>query len=187
MFIAPETAARLGFRPYDLEPRTEFLIRLDRSVTERDVEFAASLLGDSPSTFAEAALPRANPTDMGLIVAVLSVVLALTITAIAVALGESESRADQRALLAIGADPALRRRIVAARAGVIAAVAALLAVPAGLLPVWGVLAGRDQPVVIPLPELLAILVLLPFAAIAGALLLSRPIPGWSAFRDASSG
>lgn len=188
MFIAPETAARLGFRPYDLEPGTEFLIRLDRSVTEGDVEFAASLLGDSPSTFAEAALPRANPTDMvRLIVAVLSVVLALTITAIAVALGESESRADQRALLAIGADPALRRRIVAARAGVIAVMAALLAVPAGLLPVWGVLAGRGQPVVIPLPEVLAILVLLPLAAIAGALLLSRPIAQWSEFRDATPG
>jgi putative ABC transport system permease protein len=188
MFIAPETAARLGFRPYDLEADNDYLIRLDRPVAEGDLEFAASLLVDSRFTFADASLPRANPTDLArLIVTFLSVALALTITAIAVALGESESRGDQRALLAIGADPALRRRIVAARAGVIALLAALLAVPAGLLPVWGLLASRDKPVVIPLPELLAILVLLPVVAIVGSLLLSRPIPGWSAFREVSSG
>jgi putative ABC transport system permease protein len=188
MFIAPETAARLGFRPYDLEPVSDFVIRLGRPVTEEDLEIAASLLADTRFTFADASLPRADPNDLaGLIVTFLSVVLALTITAIAVALGESESRADQRALLAIGADPSLRRRIVAARAGVIALMAALLAIPAGLLPVWGLLASRDQPVVIPLPELLAIVVLLPLAAIAGALLFSRPIPAWSAFREVSSG
>ena len=187
IFIAPETAARLGFRPYDLEADEEFVIRLDRPVTEGDIEFAASLLVDSRFTYADASLPRANPTDLArFIVTLLSVVLALTITAIAVALGESESRADQRALLAIGADPALRRRIVAARAGVIALLAAILAVPAGLLPVWGLLASRDQPVVIPLPELLVIMVLLPAVAIAGSLLFSRSLPAWSAFREISS-
>jgi putative ABC transport system permease protein len=187
MFIAPETAARLGFRAYDQEPVNDFVIRLGRPVTEVDLEIAASLLADTRFTFADASLPRTNPADLArLIITVLSVVLALTVTAIAVALGESESRADQRALLAVGADPSLRRRIVAARAGVTALLAALLAIPAGLLPVWGLLASRDQPVVMPLPELLVIVVLLPLVAIAGSLLFSRPIPAWSAFREVSS-
>jgi len=41
--------------------------------------------------------------------------------------------------------------------------------------------------VIPIPELAVALVLLPAAAVAGALLLSRPIPAWSAFRDVAAG
>ena len=61
---------------------------------------------------------------------------------IAVALGEAESRPEQRTLLAIGADPRLRRRITAARAGVIAILGGLLAVPSGRLPVWGLRALR---------------------------------------------
>jgi len=187
MFIAPETAARLGFRPYE-EEDNQFLIRLGRPVTEADVAFAASTLADSPGTFAEAALRPLDPTALvRLIATVLSVILALTITAIAVALGESEARADQRTLLAVGADPSLRRRIVAARAAVIAVLAALLAVPAGLLPVWGILASRDMPVVIPLPEVLVVGIVLPVVAMAGAVLLSRPIPSWSALRDVASG
>jgi putative ABC transport system permease protein len=132
----------------------------------------------------EAALPPTDPNALaGLIAVLVAVLVALTITAIAVALGETEARADQRTLLAIGADPRLRRRIVAARAGVIALLAAVLAVPAGLLPAWGLYAGRGQPLVIPLPEIVVVLVALPLVAIAGALLLSRPMPVWSAFRD----
>ncbi|CAN5745297.1 hypothetical protein BH23CHL7_BH23CHL7_04260 [soil metagenome] len=184
-FIAPETAARLGFRAAD--GNNGFLIRLDRPVTEADVAFAATLLGNSPNTGVEASLPPTDPNGLaGVIATLLSVLLALTITAIAVALGESEARADQRTLLAVGADPRLRRRIVAARAGVIALLAALLAVPAGLLPAWALYAGNDQPFVVPLPEIIAVIAVLPLAAIAGALLLSRPIPSWSAFRDVSA-
>jgi uncharacterized membrane protein len=179
-FIAPETAARLGFAPS--HANNGYVIRLDRPVTEEDLALAVTLVGSSG--YVEAAFPPRDPNAMTrLLAALVSVVLALTITAIAVALGESEARADQRTLLAVGADPRLRRRIVAARAGVIALLAALLAVPAGLLPVWGLLASRNEPLFFPLPEVLAIVVALPLAAMAGALLLSRPIPAWSAFRD----
>ncbi|CAN5703124.1 hypothetical protein BH23CHL7_BH23CHL7_24890 [soil metagenome] len=182
--LAAETAARLGFQA--VEGYSGYVVRLNRPVTEADIAFAGSLLTDSERTFAEASFRPLDPNASARgIVTGLSVLLALTITAIAVALGESEARADQRALLAVGADPRLRRRIVAARAGVIALLAVVLAVPAGLLPVWGLFASRDQPVVVPLPEVLVIVAVLPLAAIAGALLLSRPIPAWSAFRDIS--
>jgi putative ABC transport system permease protein len=105
------------------------------------------------------------------------------VTGIAVALGEAESRPEQRTLLAIGADRRVRRRIAAARAGVIALLGGSLAIPAGLLPVWGLLASRGAPLVVPVPEILAALAILPLLAIAGTWLLSRPIPDWSAFRE----
>lgn len=179
-YIAPETAARLGFEP--MESANGFVVRLDRPVTEADVALAATLMGDAGHV--ESSFPPANPNGpAGLIATLVGILLALTITAIAVALGESEGRADQRTLLAVGADPRLRRWIVAARAGVIALLAAVLAVPAGLLPAWGLYAGNDQPFVVPVLEIVAIVAVLPLVAIAGALLLSRPIPQWSAFRD----
>ncbi len=179
-YVAPETAARLGFGLSGIN--IGYVIRLDRPVTEADVALAASMAGEAG--YVEATFPPTDPNAMtGLLAVMLSVILTLTVTAIAVALGEAEARADQRTLLAIGADPGLRRRIVAARAGVLAVLAALLAVPAGLLPVWGLLASRDEPLMLPLPEIVLIVAVLPIVAIAGALVLSRPIPQWSAFRD----
>jgi putative ABC transport system permease protein len=179
-YVAPETAARLGFGLSAFN--SGYVIRLDRPVTEADVALAAGMAGEAGHV--EAAFPPTDPNAMTRLLAVLlSVILALTVTAIAVALGEGEARADQRTLLAIGADPGLRRWIVAARAGVLAVLAALLAVPAGLLPVWGLLASRDEPLTVPLPELALMVGVMPIVAIAGALLLSRPIPQWSAFRD----
>jgi hypothetical protein len=64
--------------------------------------------------------------------------------------------------------------------------AGLLAVAGGLLPAWGLLASRDTPLVVPVAEVGAAVLILPLVAIAGALLLSRPIPPWSAFRDVAS-
>ena len=65
-------------------------------------------------------------------------------------------------LLAIGADRRLRRRITAARAGVIALLGGILAAP---LPVWG---SRDAQgaAVVPVPEVIAAVALLPVLAIA---------------------
>jgi putative ABC transport system permease protein len=185
-------AAELGFRSADpvSEPwaHAGYLIRLDRPVSQGDVEHAQALLERFADARAAASLPPINPTDMTRVLfAVLSLAFALTVTAIAVALGEAEARGDQRTLLAIGADPRLRRQIAAARAGVLALLAGVLAVPAGLLPVWGLLASRDAVLVVPWPEVAAVVGLLPLAAILGALLLSRPIPHWSAFRDVGSG
>ena len=45
---------------------------------------------------------------------------------------------------------------------------------------------RKAPLVVPVPEVLAAVVVLPLLAVVGALLLSRPIPSWSAFRDLGS-
>jgi putative ABC transport system permease protein len=179
--VSAETARRLDLQS---PPNHRYLIRLGRDATDADLIAAADIAGAYPDTFADAALPPRLP-DEGYRLAMIaaSLVLALSVTGIAVALGEAESRPEQRTLLALGAHPQLRRRIAAARAGAIALFAGLLAVPAGLLPVWGLLASRDVPLVVPVPEVLAAVVALPVLAMLGALILSRPIPSWSAFRD----
>jgi hypothetical protein len=62
----------------------------------------------------------------------------------------------------------------------------LLAVPAGLLRVWGLLVTRKAPLVVPVPEVIAAVALLPVLAFAATWLFSRPIPEWSAFRGPTS-
>jgi predicted lysophospholipase L1 biosynthesis ABC-type transport system permease subunit len=94
---------------------------------------------------------------------------------VAVALGESEARPDLRTLLTLGADRRLRRRVTAARGAVLALLAGVLAVPAGLLPVWGVLLNSPLPIVVPVPEVIGAIVVLPLMAIVGGLLLGRPL------------
>jgi hypothetical protein len=59
----------------------------------------------------------------------------------------------------------------------------MLAVPAGLLPVWGLLASRGAPLVVPVPEVIGAVAVLPLLAIGAAWMLGRPIPAWGAFRQ----
>ncbi|HEY5488435.1 MAG TPA: hypothetical protein VIK00_01240, partial [Candidatus Limnocylindrales bacterium] len=182
--ISASTAHQLGLQP---GAASTYLVRLARPVTEADVAAAAALAGQQPNTRADAAIGPTRPDEtFRLLLVAMSLVFSLSVTGIAVALGEAESRPDQRTLLAIGADPGIRRRISAARAGVLALMAGVLAVPAGLLPAWGLLASRGAPLVIPFTEVVSAVIVLPVAAIVGALLLTRRIPAWSALREPSA-
>ena len=182
--VSPATAERLGLRAGST---SAYVIRLSRAVVEADVATAAGFAAQQPNTRADASLGPVRPDAMfRWLLVLVSLVFALSVTGIAVALGEAESRPDQRTLLAIGADPGIRRRIAAARAGLLALMAGLLAVPAGLLPAWGLLGSRGAPLVVPIPEVIAAIVILPVAGIVGALLLTRRIPAWSALRQAGS-
>jgi putative ABC transport system permease protein len=182
--ISPETAARLGV-PVGQSQR--YILRLGHAATAEDASRAAAIAAKYPDTWTLTARP-AEIAGSGFRIVLIagSIVFALSVTGIAVALGEAESRPDQRTLLAIGADRRLRRKITAARAGVIALLSGLLAVPAGLLPVWGLLVARKAPLVVPVPEVIAAVALLPVLAIAATWLFSRPIPEWQAFRGPTS-
>jgi putative ABC transport system permease protein len=180
--LPASVAERLGI-PAGVNDQN-YIVRLAHPATDAELATAASIAAG----YADAFITTAQPPDLSggafrWVLIGLSLLFALTVTGIAVALGEAESRPDQRTLLAVGADPRVRRRITAARAGVIALLGGLLAIPAGLLPVWGLLASRGAPLVVPLPEILAALAILPLLAIAGTWLLSRPIPAWFAFRE----
>lgn len=179
--ISAETASGMGATP---GPTFRHIIRLPRTVTDEDLTTVAGIAAKYPDTTVTASRPPVGAdAAFRLVMIISSLLFAQTVTAVAVALGEAESRPDQRTLLALGADPGLRRWIAASRAGVIALLGGLFAVPAGLLPVWGLLASREEPLVVPVPEIVGAVALLPLFAIAGTWLLSRPIPDWSAFRN----
>jgi putative ABC transport system permease protein len=164
-----------------------YVLRLGHPVTDAEVTQAGAIAGQFPDTFADTGrVPDTAGSGFRIVLILGSLLFALSVTGIAVALGEAESRPEQRTLLAVGADPRLRRRITAARAGIIALMGGLLAVPAGLLPVWGLLASRKAALVVPGPEVAVVVLLLPVLAVAATWLLSRPIPDWSAFREQRS-
>lgn len=174
----------------DLTPAAiqEYLIRFDRPVTEADVMAAATVAARYPETYADAALGPQRPDHAFRILLIgLALLFAISVTGVAIALGEAESRPEQRSLLALGADPKLRRRIAASRAAVLALLAGILAVPAGLLPAWGLLTSFNAIFVLPWLEVGAALVVLPVLAILAAWFLSRPIPDWNAFRSVGAG
>jgi putative ABC transport system permease protein len=141
-----------------------------------------------PETRAETFSAPVRPGEaIRLVTIALMLLFALSVTGIAIALGEAESRPEQRSLLAIGADPRLRRRIAASRAAVLALLAGVLAVPAGLLPVWGLVASRGSTLAVPTLEIVGAVLALPVLAVVSSWLLSRPIPDWNAFRGIGSG
>jgi putative ABC transport system permease protein len=153
-------------------------------VTGDDLAAIGRVAAGYPDTVAFASQPPDLSGGLFRVVLIAgSLLFTLTVAGIAVALGEAESRNEQRTLVAIGAAPAMRRRITAARAAVIAALGGALAVPGGLLPVWGLLLSRGGHLVVPLPEVIALLFGLPVLAVAAAWLLARPLPAWSAFRS----
>jgi putative ABC transport system permease protein len=161
-----------------------FVIQYDHPVTDADRATAEAAAARYVDTFA---ISDSAPTRPGegfrLVLIVLVLLFAVSVTAIAIALGEAESRPEQRSLLALGADPRLRRRIAAARAAVLALLAGLLAVPAGLLPMWGIFTSRGSDLAIPTLEIAGAVLVLPLLAVLSAWLLSRPIPEWNAFRN----
>jgi putative ABC transport system permease protein len=182
--ISAATAARVGV-PAGTSNR--YVIRLDHAVTDDDLSRAAAIAAAFPDTNVDISRsPSSTGNAFRIAILVASLLFALSVTGVAVALGEAESRPEQRTLLALGADPRVRRRIAAARAAVIATLAGILAVPAGLLPVWGLLLSRGAPLVVPVPEVLAAIAALPLLAVLATFLFTRPIPAWSAFRGASS-
>jgi putative ABC transport system permease protein len=183
--VPASVAQRLGIAVGANEQN--YIVRLAHAPTDTEVTTAAGISAKYADTFITTARPPgiAGGAFRWVLIGA-SLLFALSVTGIAVALGEAESRAEQRTLLAVGADPGVRRRITAARAGVIALLGGMLAVPAGLLPVWGLLASRGAPLVVPTPEVLGAVGVLPLLAIGVAWILGRPIPAWGAFRQQSA-
>jgi putative ABC transport system permease protein len=190
-FLPDATIRELGLSetqddgPYGTAP---YVVRYDHPVTDADVKHAQEVASRIPETYAET-FSAPVPPDQGFRILTIALVLlfALSVTGIAIALGEAESRPEQRSLLAIGADPRLRRRIAASRAAVLALLAGVLAVPAGLLPVWGIFASHGATLGVPILEIVGAVLALPVLAVASSWLLSRPIPDWNAFRGIGAG
>jgi putative ABC transport system permease protein len=188
-FVPDAAIAELRLAPIDDAIGDPIIVRYDHAVTDADLARARQIAGRYPDIVAQIGTVPPSQQGEGFRILLIALVLlfAVSVTGIAIALGEAESRPEQRSLLALGADPGLRRRIAAARAAVLALLAGLLAVPAGLLPIWGVFTSREAILAIPLPEIMAVVIVLPIVAVASAWLLSRPIPDWNAFRNVRPG
>jgi putative ABC transport system permease protein len=190
-FLPDATIRELGLTEGTLNeegPGWMFVLQYDHAVGDAERELAEAAAAAYPDTraFTDTAPVRPGEGFRFLLIA-LVLLFAVSVTAIAIALGEAESRPEQRSLLALGADPRLRRQIAAARAAVLALLAGILAVPAGLLPIWGIFTSRGTDLSVPTLEIAAAVLVLPLLAVASAWLLSRPIPDWNAFRNVGTG
>jgi putative ABC transport system permease protein len=191
LFLPDATIRQLGLaeppQTGEFEP-PPYIVRYDHQVTDADLAHAQDVASNYPDTYALIDTPPVRQgAEFRLVIMALVLLFAVSVTGIAIALGEAESRPEQRSLLAIGADPRLRRRIAGARAAVLALLAGILAVPAGLLPIWGIFVSRGSPIAVPTLEIAGAVVVLPILAVAASWLLSRPIPDWNAFRNVRPG
>jgi putative ABC transport system permease protein len=190
-FLPDATIRELGLVPSSDEPEygaTSYIVQFDRPVTDVELDRVRQAAATFPDTMAVSlSAPERPGAEFRMVLIALVLLFALSVTGIAIALGEAESRPEQRSLLALGADPRLRRRIAAARAAVLALLAGVLAVPAGLLPIWGIFASRGSPLAVPALEIVGAVLALPILAVASSWLLSRPLPDWSAFRGVGAG
>ena len=174
-----------GKAGYEAAP---YVVRYDHPVTHGDLAHAQDVVSRYVDTNAYIdSAPTRQGAEFRLVITALVLLFAVSVTGIAIALGEAESRPEQRSLLAIGADPRLRRRIAGARAAVLALLAGILAVPAGLLPIWGIFVSRGSPIAVPTMEIAGAVLALPVLAVLLSWLLSRPIPDWNAFRNVRPG
>jgi putative ABC transport system permease protein len=190
-FLPDAVINELGLVPGALdgqEAGSLFVVQYDHAVGAAEVGRAQEVAAGYPDTVAATDTAPVRPGEgMRFVLLALVLLFAVSVTAIAIALGEAESRPEQRSLLALGADPRLRRQIAAARAAVLTLLAGILAVPAGLLPIWGIFTSRGTHLAIPTLEIAGAVLLLPLLAVASAWLLSRPIPDWGAFRSVRPG
>jgi putative ABC transport system permease protein len=186
-FLPDALVAQLGLVPADVHTYGDgetIVVQYDHAVAALEFDRVVSIAARHIDTVAGLdSVPVLPGQGFRILLIALVLLFSLSVTGVALALGEAESRQDQRTLLALGAEPRLRRRIAAARAAVLAFVAGVLAVPAGLLPIWGIFTSRDAAMAVPGIEVAGALVVLPVLAVGFAWLLSRPIPDWNAFRS----
>ncbi len=177
--IDPESAAARGL---ERGPPPEFalapwIVTLDDDVTEETAEDARAAAAAHAGTSVDAAILHRRPVRPFLrLVLAVCLLTGLIVVFVATALSSAEAAEDARILDAVGAPPALLRRVSAARAATLAAVGGVLAVPAGLLPAPGVLSIAKLPLAFEVPwtEVAAATLLLPALAYAGAWIAARP-------------
>ncbi|GAB3556113.1 hypothetical protein GCM10027404_34100 [Arthrobacter tumbae] len=104
----------------------------------------------------------------------IAALVALTSAAITAGLALADGRSDHVTLAGIGAAPALRKRLAAAQTALGASLGVVLGMVGGLVPAAAVLAAVPQyQLIIPWPQLLALVVLVPLIGAGSAWLFTR--------------
>ncbi len=123
----------------------------------------------------EPVAPGRRYDTMLLVLGVLSAIMTIAGGAIAVALSVAEMRDDLSTLAAVGALPALRRRIAGAQAGLIVGLGVVLGVAAGIAPAAGMVAFRpDLHWNVPWLPLTVAVLIGPLIAVVATTVLTRP-------------
>lgn len=170
--ISSAVAKREGLR----EEASQHLLTASAPLSSDDIQRARDIVAEHQGFFvnsaddylAEYALARTAATAV-------SLPLALSVLAVAVALVASESRRSHQILVAVGAGPVTHRKVVAATSGLLALITAILAVPAGLLPtvVVQVASQAGRPVVVPWVTIAIVVLITPVVSGAVAGVVSR--------------
>lgn len=166
-----------------LDPEPRWVVRFEGTVPPAAVAEAEQLAASTGRTFVTVERGYSNGNEaLARVVLGVALLTGLLVLAVALSLAAAETRADQRTLVEVGADPRLRRQVAAGRAAVLALLGGVLAVPAGLLPVWGLLRTLpDYDLVMPWTTIAVAGLLWPALAVVGAYALTRPNPRWTHF------
>lgn len=172
MVISERTADELGLSAHV----AQHLVTFPRSIARDDLDRARSVVANEVGFFVnsnEDYLPRYAAGRSAVTAA--TVPLGLAVLAVAVALVTSESRRSHQILVAVGADRAAHRKVVAATSGVLAVIAGLLAIPAGILPTMIVEAASQagRPLIMPWGTVGIVVILAPLLSATVAGLLAR--------------
>jgi putative ABC transport system permease protein len=165
--IAADRAAQVGLLPASWD---SILLRAAAPLTPDQIDAARAVAARAPGTSVtslEDTTLSADPLRKGALA--LAAVSAIAIVGVAVALVAAESRRDHAILVAVGAGPGTRRKVVGATALLLAALAGLIAVPAGFLPTALIqrAAGEGYPIVVPWFAIVVVTLAVP--ALAGLL------------------
>jgi putative ABC transport system permease protein len=173
--ISPDEAAELGLVP---APWEAIVLRATSPLTPEQIargrSVAARYPGASLTTRADLTF-GADPLRKGALA--LAALSAVAIVGVAVALVAAESRRDHAILVAVGAGPGTRRKVVGATALLLAALAGIVAVPAGFLPTALIqnAAGEGYPLVVPWFEIFVVTLAVPaLAGLVAAAVSRRP-------------
>jgi len=174
--ISRQRAAELGLLPASWE---EILLRAAAPLTPGQIEQARAVAARYPGAHVTAladTIHGADPLRNGALA--LAAASALAIVGVAVALVAAESRRDHAILVAVGAGPGTRRKVVGATALLLAALAGLVAVPAGFIPTALIQSAANEgyPIVVPWFAVAVVIVGVPVVAGLIAAAVSRRPP-----------
>ncbi|MFI5833304.1 FtsX-like permease family protein [Micromonospora sp. NPDC051300] len=182
LVLSPAAASRLGL----VGTPMGYLVDTTAAPTDSQRERLADELSDlvRVSVDMSTARPPSDQRSVLLLLSVASGVITLGAAAVATGLAAAEGRRDMSVLAAVGADPRVRRMLSLCQAGVIAVLGSALGTLAGLGSAVVILASLNQryadswpvqppyPVVVP-GVTMAVLVVVPLVAMAGAATLTR--------------
>ncbi|BEP13245.1 hypothetical protein acdb102_15560 [Acidothermaceae bacterium B102] len=171
LVISPATAKALGISPV-LDER---LLTLSRAAHQTEIDAAQSLLlARSTSVSGDYGLLTHQQLNDGKLLLVPLALLAIStlvtfgVTAISTSLSAAESKGDLATLSAVGATPAVRRRLAVGQASVLALLGGVLGIAAGLVPMAAVIAVRSDVLDFTVPWQVIALALVGVPLVAGA-------------------